>query len=277
MGKYMKIHPINTSVFNSAEYLNLMRRLRPLIPMGKPESGGGEEERPGELSNDGINTKVGIADQELEKFDADVTLLEDIVNQSRVSSETAKIEKVEKLRSEQIVYFNSEVSNGLKCPIETRREAAIQLYNVTKVYVGIQKLGYQQETQQVNGLLTDVDKPENKTRVAILHLDDVVEIIRTTNQQIEKLTNSRTNAKAAAATDNAKIVRARLDPLLDDMLTISFIYSVAYPSEDTATFITNVNALIDEVKAAYNQRKGLAAYHKGKKNPGGNDEKPGEL
>lgn len=279
MGKYIKIHSISTSVLNNTEYLNLMKRFRPIIPNGQPDTGGGEEERPGELSLGNINTMVGISDEELAAFDADIALMEDIVKQSRISNETAKIDETDKVRAEQIVYFNGEVSNGCKCPIPEIREAANQLYNVTKGYVGIQKLGHQQTTQQTNGLLKDVDKPENKALVATLHLQDVVELLRTTNQKMEELTNNRTKAKAAAATDNAKTIRARLDPLFDDMLTIAFVYSVAYPTDETATFVTNVNALIDEVKFAYNQRKGLAAYYKNKGKPGGggDDERPGEL
>lgn len=281
MGKYIKIHPISTSVLNNTEYLNLMRRFLPLIPPINPDSGGGEEDRPGELSLNDVNNQLGITDGQLEAFSADVALLEDTVNQSRISNETAKIDETDKVRAEQIVYFNGEVSNGRKCPIQDTREAAIQLYNATKVYVGIQKLGHQQTTQQTNGLLMDLDKPENKALVATLHLEGVVELIRTTNQKMEELTNSRTKAKAATATDNAKTIRQRLDPLFNDMLTIAFVYSVAYPTDDTAAFITNINALIDEVKASYNQRKGLAAYYKAKTKPGGGggsgDERPGEL
>lgn len=276
MGKYIKIHPISVSVLNNAEYLNLMRRFRALIPTGTPGvESGEEEERPGGLALTDINTQVGITDGELEAFDADVEKLGDAVNQSRVSNETAQLTDADKERDDLIVYFNGAVSNERKSPIQARRKAAVELYNVTKVYVGIQTLAGQQETQQVNGLLQDLEKEANKAHVATLGLTEVVEALRTANGNYESLTAVRTNTRAAQATESAKTIRLRLDEQFDDMLTISFVYSVAYPTTGTATFITQVNALIDEVKTAYNQRK---AQGKGKENTDNDsEERPGGL
>lgn len=280
MGKYIKIHQLDVSKLNNAEYLNLMRRFRALIPAGTPGQGSTEEEeRPGGLALTDVNTQVGITDGELEAFDGDVEKLGDVVNQSRVSGETAQMVEADKERDDLIVYFNAQVSNERKSPIEARRTAAVGLYNVTKVYVGIQKLAGQQETQQINGLLQDLAKEENAARVEALGLAEVVEAIRTANQKYETLTAARTNARAAVTTENSKTIRARLDELFDDMLTISFVYSVAYPTTGTATFIAQTNALIDEVKAAYNQRRGIVSANKGEggSTGGEEEERPGEL
>lgn len=280
MGKYIKIHSISVSLLNNAEYLNLMRRFRALIPVGTPGvDDEEEEERPGGLALTDINTQVGITDGELEAFDADVEKLGDAVNQSRVSNETAQMAEADKERDDLIVYFNGSVSNERKSPIQARRDAAVELYNVTKVYVGIQTLAGQQETQQVNGLLQDLEKDTNKAHVVTLGLTEVVEALRTANGKYESLTAARTNARAARTTESAKTIRLRLDEQFDDMLTISFVYSVAYPTTGTATFVSQVNALIDEVKAAYNQRKAQAASHgKGEEDiENGSEERPGGL
>lgn len=280
MGKYIKIHQLDVSKLNNAEYLNLMRRFRALIPAGTPgQESTEEEERPGGLALTDINTQVGITDGELEAFDGDVEKLGDVVNQSRVSGETAQMAEADKERDDLVVYFNAQVSNERKSPIATRRTAAVGLYDVTKVYVGIQKLAGQQETQQINGLLQDLAKEENAARVEVLGLAEVVEAIRTANQKYETLTAARTNARAAVTTENSKTIRARLDELFDDMLTISFVYSVAYPTTGTATFIAQTNALIDEVKAAYNQRRGIVSANKGEggSTGGEEEERPGEL
>ena len=136
MGKYIKIHSISVSLLNNAEYLNLMRRFRALIPAGTPGvDDEEEEERPGGLALTDINTQVGITDGELEAFDADVEKLGDAVNQSRVSNETAQMAEADKERDDLVVYFNATVSNERKSPIQARRDAAVELYNVTKVYV----------------------------------------------------------------------------------------------------------------------------------------------
>ena len=125
----------------------------------------------------------------------------------------------------------------------------------------------------------DLAKEENAARVEVLGLTEVVEAIRTANQKYETLTAARTNARAAVTTESSKAIRARLDEQFDDMLTISFVYSVAYPTTGTATFIAQTNALIDEVKAAYNQRRGIVSANKGEggSTGGEEEERPGEL
>lgn len=274
MGKYLKFKPISIALLNNAEILNFFKRFRLLIPTGAPGTEE-DEDQPEDLDLNEINTKVGITDSELEAFDTDVKLLEDNVNQSRVSSETAKLNVIEKQRDEEVVFFNAEVSNCRKSPIEAVKNAAVELYNTTHVYVGIQNLPDQQETQMIHGLLTDLEKPENKAYVQTLHLTDVVEAIRLHNEQFETLTTQRTANKMSSTKENSKIVRGRLEPLYDDMVTTAFIYSVAFPSTEATAFIHNVNALIDEVKSLYNLRRGIAAANKNKPTP--DDERPGEL
>ncbi len=53
-------------------------------------------------------------------------------------------------------------------------QACISLYNILKPYRGIQNIPMQQETAQIKGMLYDLDKPENKQKITLLHLDDTV-------------------------------------------------------------------------------------------------------
>ena len=63
-------------------------------------------------------------------------------------------------------------------------------------------------------------------------------------------------------------VRLRMDDLYDDMTTIAFVQSVAAPTAETARFVNELNALIDETTALYNQRIGAAkAVAKKKEKP----------
>lgn len=75
----------------------------------------------------------------------------------------------------------------------------------------------------------------------------------------------RTNNKAASIKENSTAVRLRMDALYDDMTTMAFVQSVAAPTAETATFINNLNALINETSALYNQR--IAAAKAAKKKP----------
>lgn len=60
-----------------------------------------------------------------------------------------------------------------------------------------------------------------------------------------------------------------MDALYDDMTTMAFVQSVAAPTAETAAFVNNVNALIDEASALYNQR--IAAAKAGTKKKPGDD------
>ena len=51
----------------------------------------------------------------------------------------------------------------------------------------------------------------------------------------------------------------------DYISTVAFVQSVAHPTDATATFVTNLNALIDEMNALYNQR--IAQAKRGKEDP----------
>ena len=59
-------------------------------------------------------------------------------------------------------------------------------------------------------------------------------------------------------------VRARLDEQYDDMTTMAFVQSVANPSNEASLFISELNALIAETTALYNQRMGMARANKEK-------------
>ena len=57
---------------------------------------------------------------------------------------------------------------------------------------------------------------------------------------------------------NSATVRLRMDSLYDDITTLAFVQSIAAPTAQTAAFVTNMNALIDEATALYNLRIGVA-------------------
>lgn len=270
MGTITKIKSVSLTKMNNAEYVNYMTRARTLIA-----ASGEEEENPDEnpdiLSVSVGPNPLGISEQQLNDFDADLALMVDLVNQSRTSDETAQMLDVDKQRDDLVVYLTSSISQMTKSPVSAQKTAAQSLYNVIKPYIGIYRSANQQETQQIEGLLTDVNKPENAPKIETLGLKPVIDELSAANKQYTALTAERTNNKAANIKDNSTIVRQRMDSLYDDMTTLAFVQSVAAPTDKTAVFITNLNALIDETSALYNQRIAAAK----KKKP--SDENPDPL
>lgn len=277
MGTLLKINDLSVERLNNAEYTNYMNRFR--AHFKKQESG--EDDRPVIESADSLisSDALGFSKEMVAAFDVDLALMEDLVNQSHISDETAILAEEDKNRDDLLVYFTTTISQTRKSPIAAQKAAAISLYNQVKTYKGIQKLADQQETQQINGLLIDMEKEPNKTNVATLGLTPVLEQLKASNQRFMELTAQRTEGRAVATVENGKIVRARLDPIYDDMILLATATNVIKPTAETAAFITSVNALIDETKARYNQRVGIAKANKAKKKPTDNkpaDDKPAD-
>lgn len=266
MSTITKIKPIGLKKLNNAEHLNHMSRFRALVSVE-------EGDRP-EIINLRSSTPsaLGISSEQLAAFDAECLLLTDLVKESRISNETALMLEVDKKRDSLVVYFTTSISQMRNSPIAIQATAALSLYNVTKPYVGIYRSANQQETQQIFGLLADLDKPENAANVVALNLKPVVDELRTANQQYADLTNQRAGTRAAAIKDNSLRVRARLDSLYDDMTTLAFVESVANPTTATADFVRSLNLLVDETTALYNLRIGAAKA--GKKSE---DDRPDEV
>lgn len=272
MGTLLKINDLSVERLNNAEYTNYMNRFR--AHFKKEESG--EDDRPVIESADSLisSDALGFSKEMVAAFDVDLALMEDLVNQSHISDETAILADEDKNRDDLLVYFTTTISQTRKSPIAAQKAAAISLYNQVKTYKGIQKLADQQETQQINGLLIDMEKEPNKTNVATLGLTPVLEQLKASNQRFMELTAQRTEHRAVAAIENSKMVRARLDPIYNDMILLATATNVIKPTAETAAFITSVNALIDETKARYNQRVGIAKANKAKKKP--TDDKPAD-
>ena len=247
MKKIIRILNLDIHSLNNAEYKNFMERFFKLIPL---KAVSGEGDRPSELRLLGEEENmtsdfVGISDEDKATFNADMLLLTDVVNQSRTNDNTALLLNLDK-RRDPLVSF------------------------------GIQNIPMQQETAQIKGMLYDLDKPENKQKITLLHLDDTVSELRNVNDEFDALSSDRTNERAINAVGTAKEIRHRLNSQYDYITTTIFAHSIAVPSDEATLFITQLNQLIDETRTAYNLRKGITASNKNK-GQGGNDERPGEL
>lgn len=269
MGKYTKIDPAGLGKLNNAEYMNFMNRFFALaFPSSFPVDD--ESGSPSGISENDGNPALGITGEEQDALKADLDLLTDLVSQSRISDETASMQDLDKRRGDLVVYLTTTISQARKSPIATQGAIAQSLYNVIKPYIGIARLANQQETAQIQGLLTDLAKEANATNIAALGLTEVVDALREANDEYARLTSQRTSAKAAAMKEDSATVRARLDERYDDITTMAFVQSVANPSDEATLFVNEMNALIAETTALYNQRMGVARANKEK------EETPGE-
>lgn len=261
-GKITKVKDINITKLNNAEYRTFMARYGNLLA-----GGGGDSESPDEISFD-PNDPLGIPQELRTAFATDFALLTDAVNQSSASEETAQMSALDKERDDLLIFITSTITQMTKSPLAAQRTAAEKLYLPVKPYIGAARLANLQETAAIEGLLVDLDKAGMPEALAAINLTEVVAALKEKNKQYATLTEQRANAKADDPVESAKKIRLRMDEEYDEMSTYAFAQSVVKPTQETAAFISRLNALVDETNALYNQRIAQARAAAAKKQEG---------
>lgn len=262
MEKITKVKDINITKLNNAEYRTFMARYGNLLA-----GGGGDSESPDEISFD-PNDPLGIPQELRTAFATDFALLTDAVNQSSASEETAQMSALDKERDDLLIFITSTITQMTKSPLAAQRTAAEKLYLPVKPYIGAARLANLQETAAIEGLLVDLDKAGMPEALAAINLTEVVAALKEKNKQYATLTEQRANAKADDPVESAKKIRLRMDEEYDEMSTYAFAQSVVKPTQETAAFISRLNALVDETNALYNQRIAQAKAAAAKKQEG---------
>ena len=262
MEKITKVNIIYLQRLNNAEYRTFMARYGNLLA-----GGGGDSESPDEISFD-PNDPLGIPQELRTAFATDFALLTDAVNQSSASEETAQMSALDKERDDLLIFITSTITQMTKSPLAAQRTAAEKLYLPVKPYIGAARLANLQETAAIEGLLVDLDKAGMPEALAAINLTEVVAALKEKNKQYATLTEQRANAKADDPVESAKKIRLRMDEEYDEMSTYAFAQSVVKPTQETAAFISRLNALVDETHALYNQRIAQARAAAAKKQEG---------
>ena len=262
MEKITKVNIIYLQRLNNAEYRTFMARYGNLLA-----GGGGDSESPDEISFD-PNDPLGIPQELRTAFATDFALLTDAVNQSSASEETAQMSALDKERDDLLIFITSTITQMTKSPLAAQRTAAEKLYLPVKPYIGAARLANLQETAAIEGLLVDLDKAGMPEALAAINLTEVVAALKEKNKQYATLTEQRANAKADEPVESAKKIRLRMDEEYDEMSTYAFAQSVVKPTQETAAFISRLNALVDETNALYNQRIAQARAAAAKKQEG---------
>lgn len=235
MNTIIKVKELHLPKLNNAEYTQFLSNVQKLIEVATPQ-------------------KLGFTEELFGGFKANIQTLTDIAKQSKTSDETAELNALDKKRDEEAVYLLTAIKNERKTPIEARKTAALSLYNLTKPYIGLQKLPHRQETQAIEGLIIDLEKPENAENITKLGLAEVLSALKATNLRYKELTAERAGNQVAIVMESAKEVRQRTDKQYDEIATRAFVASVANPTEETQNFISHLNKLIEDTQLAYKQR-----------------------
>ncbi|GIZ15372.1 hypothetical protein RCZ15_19330 [Capnocytophaga catalasegens] len=235
MEEILKIKEARFSKLNHEEYTHFIRSAERLILTATPE-------------------KLGVSEDIVNEFSANIEKLTQVIRHSRVSNETAEMTKLDKQRDDVAVYLLTIVRNERKTPIEAKQKAAMALYNITKNYQGIQLLPKRRETQAIDSLLSDLSTSENAAYIAKLSLTDVVNQLSKINKRYDELTAQRADNQLAQNVESAKKIRIKTTEQYDTIVMYAFASSIINPSNESKVFVMSLNKLIDDTNTAYKRR-----------------------
>ena len=232
-----KFKPSGASKFNLAEYTNFIGRFLTLT------------------------TGAGIGVVHYEQADIDRMtqlrgLLVDNFKRNMAAAETASLQELEALRDEIGRIIIDSVKAGQSMRLPAIAEASKQLWYVLQPYNGFYALPNMQETTAIEGMLFDLSKGDCPTHLATLGLTDYVTQLADANNRYAALEAQRTVSNSDAKAPESKSIRTELDALYTYITDVAFAHQVLNPTSELARYIRDVNDMIAEVNAAYNQRMG---------------------
>lgn len=251
MGSYQKADGITLSQLNNTEYTNFMNRVLALLTTGS-------------ISKLTVTNIVNSIKPRLAQ-------MEDLVNRSMANAETKDLLKLDAERDSYVSYLLATVRAAKNSPLAAQRDAYNTLEITVRPYTGLARMRNMEETAAITGLLLDFRKEAVKAAVTALNLDAILTALETANKNYSALTDARSATRTVESTADSKTVRAQLDSLYDDLVMHVTAVNILTPSiTEASAFLTALNQVITETKAAYDRRKGITAPSK----PSGGGEAP---
>ncbi|WP_165157218.1 DUF6261 family protein [Parabacteroides sp. ZJ-118] len=271
MGTFTLIPPMSLGNLNKAEKLSLLKRFMKLMPAGPADSGS-----PDELSaqdDDGVPA-LNISADQVTRMNAIIDGLTELTMQASSSEETPEMQQVEADRDTTGNYIVRRVLDYPKLPLAAERTAAQRMEPALRGYRDFANLPTAQETEVINGLLTDLAKPEFADSVATLQLAPYIAELRRLNDRYAELTAQRDKSRSERADSaTSKELTAEAQDLLDDMCALANASSLLQPSEEARVFVRDATHLFAQVRTAYKQRsKGTPPAAPGTPEPGEGEE-----
>jgi hypothetical protein len=222
--------------FNTPEYVNLMDRF-----ISQTQAQGEEV----------LHYQKADMDRMKELFGQ----LQNNVARSMALAETPELVALDSERTSLGQYIINSVRNAQSLPIKQKSDAAKQLYAVLRAYVGFYNQPAPQKTATLDGMLLDLSSEELAEYITTLGLTECVEALTLKNAQYKVKVDARTQARSALhSTADSATLRTEMDALYKYITTVAFAHNVITPSEDITLYINNMNAVISEITASYNQR-----------------------
>ncbi len=128
---------------------------------------------------------------------------------------------------------------------------------IVDTYKGLQGERWAGKTAHINGLLNDLGKPEVTAAVSAVGVTQLVQMLRTANDEFNTLRESRSTKAAGVNLPSSASVRRANDQMTTDIFFhIQMAYSMAATDPErkvVGDLIDQINQRIREAKATFNQ------------------------
>lgn len=170
---------------------------------------------------------------------------------NRTYKDTAAIEMVDRNRDDLFLYTAQTITTGKLCPIESKRQAAIELDYLLAPYRNAPRLNYASNTAAISDFLEKIRKPEYAAFVTALDLDEVLTSLATANNEFNTIYTERSAETLSRATsETMKSTRPLVDKAYREIvLAINALYRVNFLITNDVNKETALGMVIDQVNA----------------------------
>ena len=248
---YIQVEDISLLRLSNAEFISFMERFMALLPLEDDEEGG--QHAP----------KLGITAELVAEGKAFLASMNDLTLKSQLKAETKPKKEIDRLRDRMLAYIIERIDFSRDALDAAVAAAAERLYLVAKPYRGAGRLAYNQETVVIKGFLLDMNKTENVEAVTALGIEKDLDTLQTYNDQFEALVKEA-DMKSSSLDMNEKMrdLRVQMGDWYQEVTSLAFASNVLNESEESLSFLTGLNAVIQDVKTLYKQR--IAQLNSGK-------------
>jgi Family of unknown function (DUF6261) len=163
--------------------------------------------------------------------------------QVQKSDETAKIIAADTLRDNAITALQRYLSVYELSEDETEQLAYASLNTLLKTYKGIQRWNFEEETNGVDNLITDLNNTKYLPSVTILNMNNFITRIEKNNRAFKTIFEGRTQESASKEVYDVKQLRATAKTTYIDMIDYVLAMAKATSKEEFNKALDVINTL----------------------------------
>lgn len=170
---------------------------------------------------------------------------------NRTYKDTAAVEAADRKRDDLFLYVSQTITTGKICPIESKRQAAVELDYLVEPYRNAPRLNYASNTAAVSDFIEKIRQSQYTDYVTALGLDEALTALDAANKEFNTIYTGRSAETLSRATsETMKSARPRTDKAYrETVLAINALYRVNFLITNDVNKETALGMVIDQVNA----------------------------